>query len=123
MGTTAQRTKYGSTILNVFEHYDIEGMGFNPADYIHTFVEAKLPLKIALSSMRIQTSTILIDWLISKEYAAKRQKFIDNGAANRGDAGIYEGDTIYLTVADKEGNMVSLIQSNYRGMGSGMTPG
>ncbi len=40
-----------------------------------------------------------------------------------GDAKLEEGDTIYLTVADRDGNMVSLIQSNYRGMGSGMTPG
>ncbi len=40
-----------------------------------------------------------------------------------GDAKLEEGDTIYLTVADSDGNMVSLIQSNYRGMGSGMTPG
>jgi len=40
-----------------------------------------------------------------------------------GDAQLQNGDTIYLTVADSDGNMVSLIQSNYRGMGSGMTPG
>ena len=40
-----------------------------------------------------------------------------------GDAKLDDGDTIYLTVADADGNMVSLIQSNYRGMGSGMTPG
>ena len=112
-------------ILNVLEHYDIEGMGFNSADYIHTFVEAK---KLAFEDRAKfyadpDFNDIPVDWLISKEYAAKRQKLIDNEhAANRVDAGIYEGDTIYLTVADKEGNMVSLIQSNYRGMGSGMTP-
>ena len=107
------------------EHYDIEGMGFNSTDYIHTFVEAK---KLAFEDRAKfyadpDFNDIPVDWLISKEYAAKRQKLIDNErAANRVDAGIYEGDTIYLTVADKEGNMVSLIQSNYRGMGSGMTP-
>ncbi len=39
-----------------------------------------------------------------------------------GDAQLDQGDTIYLTVADADGNMVSLIQSNYRGIGSGMTP-
>ena len=45
-----------------------------------------------------------------------------NNAAKRFDAGLEDGDTIYLTVADKYGNMVSLIQSNYRGMGSGIVP-
>ena len=62
--------------------------------------------------------------MISKEYAEKRSKEINPSKASRrvraGD--IENGDTIYLTVADKDGNMVSLIQSNYRGMGSGMIP-
>ncbi|MEM7419898.1 MAG: gamma-glutamyltransferase [Pseudomonadota bacterium] len=112
-------------ILNVLERYDIEGMGFNSADYIHTFVEAK---KLAFEDRAKfyadpAFNDIPVDWLISKDYAKERQKLIDNEkAAMRVDAGIYEGDTIYLTVADKDGNMVSLIQSNYRGMGSGMTP-
>jgi gamma-glutamyltranspeptidase/glutathione hydrolase len=112
-------------ILNVLEQYDIEGMGFNSADYIHTFVEAK---KLAFEDRAKfyadpAFNDIPVDWLISKEYAKARQKLIDSEkAAMRVDAGIYEGDTIYLTVADKDGNMVSLIQSNYRGMGSGMTP-
>ena len=66
---------------------------------------------------------IPVDALISKDYAQKRRALINpNKAAKRYDAGVVEGDTIYLTVADKDGNMVSLIQSNYRGMGSGMTP-
>ncbi|MFS1701581.1 gamma-glutamyltransferase, partial [Alteromonas sp. AMM-1] len=61
--------------------------------------------------------------LISKEYAQQRRALINpDKAAKRYEAGVVEGDTIYLTVADKDGNMVSLIQSNYRGMGSGMTP-
>lgn len=112
-------------ILNILERYDIEGMGFNSADYVHTFVEAK---KLAFEDRAKfyadpEFNDIPVDWLISKEYAKQRQLLIDNEkAAKRVDAGIYEGDTIYLTVADKDGNMVSLIQSNYRGMGSGMTP-
>jgi len=65
--------------------------------------------------------------LISKDYAGKRRELIspDRAAMSyaAGDAGLEDGDTIYLTVADSDGNMVSLIQSNYRGMGSGMTPG
>lgn len=112
-------------ILNVLEQYDIEGMGFGSSEYIHTFVEAK---KLAFEDRAKyyadpNFSQIPVDWLISKEYAQERRKLIDpNKAAARYDAGRYDGDTIYLTVADSEGNMVSLIQSNYRGMGSGMTP-
>lgn len=112
-------------ILNILEQYDIEGMGFGSADYIHTFVEAK---KLAFEDRAKYYADpafndIPVDALISKDYAQKRQALINpNKAAKRYDAGVVEGDTIYLTVADKDGNMVSLIQSNYRGMGSGMTP-
>src|SRR5439155_17255507 len=64
--------------------------------------------------------------LISKDYAAERRKLIKPRRAalhyEAGPASLRTGDTIYLTTADAEGNMVSLIQSNYRGMGSGMTP-
>jgi len=66
-----------------------------------------------------------VEQLISKKYADKRRKLITIRAAKNYDAGdpIFEnGDTIYLTIADKDGNMVSLIQSNYGGFGSGMTP-
>lgn len=112
-------------ILNILEQYDIEGMGFGSADYIHTFVEAK---KLAFADRAkyyadTDFNKIPVDWLISKQYAGERRKLIDpTKAAKRVDAGLNDGDTIYLTVADKDGNMVSLIQSNYRGMGSGMTP-
>ena len=112
-------------ILNVLEQFDIEGMGFGSSEYVHTFVEAK---KLAFEDRAKYYADpgfnqIPVDWLISKEYAQKRRALIDlNKAAKRYDAGLNEGDTIYLTTADKEGNMVSLIQSNYRGMGSGMTP-
>lgn len=112
-------------ILNVLETYDIEGMGFGSSEYVHTFVEAK---KLAFEDRAKYYSdpafnTLPVKWLISKEYANQRRSLIDpNKAAKRYDAGPYHGDTIYLTTADKDGNMVSLIQSNFRGMGSGMTP-
>lgn len=112
-------------ILNLLEQFDVESMGFGSEQYIHTFVEAK---KLAFEDRAKyyadpEFNAIPVDWLISKEYAKKRLKLIDNDkAAKRFDAGLNEGDTIYLTTADKDGNMVSLIQSNYRGMGSGMTP-
>ena len=113
-------------ILNLLEKFDIKSMGFGSAEYIHHFVEAK---KIAFADRAkyyadMDFNDIPVDYLISKEYAEKRSKEINPSKSSRrvkaGD--IENGDTIYLTVADKDGNMVSLIQSNYRGMGSGMIP-
>jgi gamma-glutamyltranspeptidase / glutathione hydrolase len=113
-------------ILNILENYDIKSMGFGSKEHIHHFVEAK---KLAFEDRARyyadpEFNKIPVAQLISKEYAAERMKLINpERAAARYDAGkLKQGDTIYLTVADKDGNMVSLIQSNYRGMGSGMTP-
>ena len=116
-------------ILNILEGFDIAAMGFGSADYVHTLVEAK---KLAFEDRAryyadMDFADVPVGRLISKEYAAERRKLIDPQKASRslpaGDARLLEGDTVYLTVADADGNMVSLIQSNYRGMGSGMTPG
>ncbi len=114
-------------MLNILEGYDIKKMGFGSVDYIHHFLEAK---KLAFEDRAKYYSDpafnkLPIEALISEEYAAERRKLIDsNRAARRYDAGkLEQGNTIYMTVADKDGNMVSLIQSNYRGMGSGMSPG
>src|SRR6056297_2249636 len=114
-------------ILNILEGYDIASMGFGSKEYVHTFVEAK---KLAFEDRAKfyadpDFADIPIDQLISKGYAKKRAERINPDKAGRSyPAGkIEKGNTIYLTVADDEGNMVSLIQSNYRGMGSGMTPG
>jgi len=113
-------------ILNILEGYDIASMGFGSADYIHTFTEAK---KLAFEDRAKYYSDpdfndIPVDKLISKNYANDRRKLIhpDRAAKNYPAGELEQGNTIYLTVADQEGNMVSLIQSNYRGMGSGMTP-
>jgi gamma-glutamyltranspeptidase/glutathione hydrolase len=113
-------------ILNILEGYDIEKMGFGSAEYIHVFTEAK---KLAFEDRAHYYADpvfaqIPVDQLISKKYAAERRKLIDmNKAAKIYEPGRIEaGNTIYMTVADKDGNMVSLIQSNYRGMGSGMCP-
>ncbi|MFD2513173.1 gamma-glutamyltransferase [Pontibacter locisalis] len=113
-------------ILNILEPYDLKSMGHESPEYIHLFVEAK---KLAFEDRAKYYADpafnkIPVEQLISKEYAAERRKLInENRAASRYDAGkLKQGDTIYMTVADKDGNMVSLIQSNYRGMGSGMTP-
>lgn len=113
-------------ILNILEGYDITGMGFGSKEYIHHFVEAK---KLAFEDRAKYYADpafnkIPVDALISKEYAAGRREKINPSRASRNlDAGEVEhGNTIYMTVADKEGNMISLIQSNYRGLGSGMSP-
>ena len=113
-------------ILNILEGYDIASMGLYNPEYIHLFVEAK---KLAFEDRAryyadMDFSPVPVEKLISKEYADARRQLIDpNRAARIVEPGIPEQpNTIYLTVADQAGNMVSLIQSNYRGMGSGMTP-
>jgi gamma-glutamyltranspeptidase/glutathione hydrolase len=116
-------------ILAILEQFDVAAMGFGSSDYIHIFLEAK---KLAFEDRARFYSDpafmdVSVEKLISEEYAKERKALIDMGhaAANfpHGDPEVLgEGDTIYLTTADSEGNMVSLIQSNYRGMGSGMTP-
>jgi gamma-glutamyltranspeptidase/glutathione hydrolase len=115
-------------ILNILEGYDIAGMGFGSSEYIHRFVEAK---KLAFEDRAKfyadpAFATIPVAGLISEEYAAERRQLIRPDRAGRsyeaGNPALYGGDTIYLTVADQDRNMVSLIQSNYRGMGSGMCP-
>ena len=113
-------------ILNILEGYDIKGMGFGSKEYIHTFTEAK---KLAFEDRAkfyadMDFYKTPVTWLISEDYAAERRQLINPNRAGRSyPAGqLKDGDTIYMTVADKEGNMVSLIQSNSRGMGSGMTP-
>ena len=113
-------------ILNLLEAYDIKSMGFGSAEYIHHFVEAK---KIAFADRAkyyadMDFNKIPVEYLISKEYADIRRKEIssENAAKRVLPGNIENGDTIYLTTADSDGNMVSLIQSNYRGMGSGMIP-
>jgi len=116
-------------ILNLLEGFDIASMGFGSAQYLHTFIEAK---KLAFEDRAkyyadMDFVKVPVATLISKEYADERRELIDPNKASRqlsaGDAKLENGDTIYLTVADADGNMVSLIQSNYVGMGSGMTPG
>lgn len=115
-------------MLNILEPYPISKFGFGSVEHIHYFVEAK---KLAFEDRAKfyadpDFNKIPLNELISKKYADKRRKLINDKRAARsyeaGNPALNEGDTIYLTVADEEGNIVSLIQSNYRGMGSGMTP-
>jgi gamma-glutamyltranspeptidase/glutathione hydrolase len=114
-------------MLNVLEGYDFTKIPFGSAEHVHLFTEAK---KLAFADR----ASLIADpafgrtpvaTLLSADYAATRRKLIDpDKAAKSVDAGAAynQGDTIYLTTADADGMMVSLIQSNYRGMGSGMAP-
>ncbi len=113
-------------MLNILEAYDLKAMGHNSADYLHVMTEAK---KLAFEDRaRFYADPdfykMKMDVLLSKDYAAERRKLIDMKKAasevDHGDPKLIEGDTIYMTVADSDGMMVSLIQSNYRGMGSGL---
>jgi gamma-glutamyltranspeptidase / glutathione hydrolase len=115
-------------MLNILEGFDLRGFGFGSPDHVHAVVEAK---KIVFEDRARYYADpafnkLPVAELISKSYAAERRQLLDfKKAAKRIDAGnpaLKDGDTIYLTTADRDGMMVSLIQSNYRGMGSGMTP-
>ena len=112
-------------ILNIMEGYNVREMGFGSSEYIHYFTEAK---KLAFEDRAKyyadpDFNKLPVNQLISKKYATERRSLISGRAARSYYPGALEdGDTVYLTVADKDGNMVSLIQSNYRGMGSGMVP-
>lgn len=112
-------------MLNILEGYDFSEIPFGSERHIHLFVEAKKLVFEDRAKYYADTdfADVPVEKLISKEYAAERRKLIDENRAGVYQAGeIMEGGTIYLTTADKNGNMVSLIQSNYRGMGSGMVP-
>lgn len=115
-------------MLNILEGYDIASMGFGSAEYLHVLTEAK---KLAFEDRAKfyadpDFSKIPLTQLLSKEYAARRRALINpDKAADKypaGDLEIESGNTTYLTVADKDGNMVSLIQSIYSEFASGMVP-
>jgi gamma-glutamyltranspeptidase/glutathione hydrolase len=115
-------------ILNILEGFDLKKSGFGSPEHMHAFIEAK---KIAFEDRAKfyadpAFNKLPVAGLISKDYAVERRKLIDmNRAGKRYDSGnpaLRQGDTIYLTTADASGMMVSLINSNYRGMGSGMCP-
>jgi len=114
-------------MLNLLEHFDIGSMRPNSAEHLHLFIEAK---KLAFEDRAVyyadmDFAEVPLKALISKDYAAQRVKLIDpKRAAQHVEPGRLKGpsDTIYLTTADKEGNMVSLIQSIYYGWGSSFVP-
>jgi gamma-glutamyltranspeptidase/glutathione hydrolase len=114
-------------MLNIMETFPLAQLGHNSADALHAMIEAK---KLAYADMYRYVgdprfSQIPVQGMLSKEYAGQRAKLIDVAKANcdvpPGDPGLpAKGDTTYLTVIDSEGNMVSLIQSNFAEFGSGL---
>ena len=116
-------------MLNILEGFDLTAMGFGSEELIHTFVETKKLVyeDRAKNYADSDFHDVPYDILLSKEYAAERRELIGERAMRDASTGVEvleDGDTIYLTTADKDGNMVSLIQSNFRGMGTGfVVPG
>ena len=115
-------------MLNILEGYDLKSMGFGSAEYLHVMTEAK---KLAYEDRAKfyadpAFNKLPIEKLLSKSYAKERSKLISLDKAAKtypaGDLEIETGNTTYLTVADKDGNMVSLIQSIYYEFASGMVP-
>jgi gamma-glutamyltranspeptidase/glutathione hydrolase len=119
----------GLQMLQLLEGYDLRRMGFGSADYVHLLVEAK---KLAFEDRaRFYADPAfykadVAPRLLSADYVASRRALIDPARAatsvDHGDPKLIAGDTTYLCTADQDGMMVSLIQSNYRGMGSGLVP-
>jgi gamma-glutamyltranspeptidase / glutathione hydrolase len=116
-------------ILNILEQFDVKSMGYHSAEYLHLFVEAK---KLAFADRAVYYSDpafnrLPVAELISKEYAQRQRQRIDMHAAAAdvpaGDPILQHGDTIYLSVVDKDRNCCSFIQSNYYGFGSKVTTG
>jgi gamma-glutamyltranspeptidase/glutathione hydrolase len=112
-------------MLNILEHFDLKGAGFQSAQSIHLQAEAK---RLAYEDRARyyadpHFAKIPVEWLVSKDYAAERAKLIRPdrilSPVHPGQAPS-RGDTTYFSCADKDGMMVSMIQSNFRGMGSGL---
>jgi gamma-glutamyltranspeptidase / glutathione hydrolase len=113
-------------ILNILEGFNLRAMGRNSPEALHAMIEAKKLVWADRAKFYADPAfaKIPLAGLLSKKYAAERRKLIDPDRAAKqvqaGNPALDHGDTIYLCTADDEGNMVSLIQSNYRGMGSGI---
>ncbi|MGC6285237.1 MAG: gamma-glutamyltransferase [Polaribacter sp.] len=111
-------------MLQILKGYDFSKIEWGSAEHLHLFTEAK---KLAFEDRAkyyadMDFFKVPVEELLSDEYANKRRAQITDKAGTYNAGKISAGETIYMTVADKNGTMISLIQSNYRGMGSGMAP-
>ena len=116
-------------MLNIMSHFPLAQYGHNSVDALHVMIEAK---KLAYADLLRyigdpKFSKIPVAGLLSPEYAEQRSKLIDMAKANcsvaAGTPPEKDGDTTYLTAVDQQGNMVSLIQSNYSEFGSRLVAG
>ncbi|HEX7734568.1 MAG TPA: gamma-glutamyltransferase [Ktedonobacteraceae bacterium] len=114
-------------MLNILEGYDLNALGYQSAEYLHLLLEAK---KLAFADRDRYLSDpafveVPVERLLSKEYAARQRERIDPARAMPHFVGELQkdGDTMYLCTADNQGNVVSLIQSLYMGIGSGLVGG
>jgi gamma-glutamyltranspeptidase/glutathione hydrolase len=115
-------------MLNIMENFPIPSYKHNSAKALHVIIEAK---KLAYADMLRYVadqhfSRVAVRGMLDKSYASSRARLIDTAKANcapeAGNPPAAGDDTIYLSVVDKDGNMVSLIQSNYENFGSGLVP-
>ncbi|MAJ32560.1 MAG: gamma-glutamyltransferase [Flavobacteriaceae bacterium] len=111
-------------MLQILDGFDFSNIPFASAEHLHLFTEAK---KLAFEDRAkyyadMDFFDVPVEELLAPAYAEKRRTQIGERAATYDAGQISAGETIYMTVADKSGTMISLIQSNYRGMGSGMAP-
>ncbi|MGD1947590.1 MAG: gamma-glutamyltransferase [Croceivirga sp.] len=111
-------------MLQILKGYDFSNIEFGSAEHLHLFTEAK---KLAFEDRAkyyadMDFVDVPVEELLSETYSDQRRKLIGERAGKYSAGEISAGETIYMTVADNEGTMISLIQSNYRGMGSGMAP-
>ena len=111
-------------LLNILENKDFSTIQWGSEEHLHYFIEAKKRVfeDRAKYYADMDMAEVPVSELLSKSYARKNFEGLKPYASTYLAGEISAGETIYLTVADKDGNMVSLIQSNYRGMGSGMVP-
>lgn len=119
-------------MLNLMERFPLGEYGFHSAQALHVMIEAK---KLAYADMLRYVADqrfaqVPVGPMLDKARAVGRARLIDSArAACRVEPAVLDGvtdmqghDTIYLSVVDRDGNMVSLIQSNYLGFGSGVVP-
>jgi gamma-glutamyltranspeptidase / glutathione hydrolase len=111
--------------LGILEHFDMSAPSADSADSVHLQIEA---LKLAFADAQAYVADIdhmrlRPEHLLDNEYLKQRAQLIDPKRAKPADAGTPKGGTVYLTAADASGMMVSMIQSNYMGFGSGVVVG
>jgi gamma-glutamyltranspeptidase/glutathione hydrolase len=113
-------------MLNLMEQFDLHSFGLNSPRALHVQIEAK---KLAYADVARyigdpKMAKMPVSGMLSKQYAAARAKLIDMDHANcdvgPGTPMPGAGDTVYLSVVDRDGNMVSFIESNYEEFGSGL---